>query len=103
MVFDNLHHELNGGGLDFGDAFRAYRNALHRSGRPLLRAKALALVSLAVQRVPAGSLGRIGFRLWRPGFDFTYSSKKLRDTGFRFKWNSFEEVLLSCIAEAGKK
>ena len=87
----------------FDDAFRAYRNALHRSGRPLLRAKALALVSLAVQRVPAVSLGRIGFRLWRPGFDFIYSSKKLCDTGFRFKWNSFEEVLLSCIAEAGQK
>lgn len=89
--------------VGFDDAFRAYRNALRRSGRPLLRAKVLALASLAVQRMPVGSLGRIGFQLWRPGFDFTYSSKRLCNTGFRFKWNSFEEVLLSCIAEAGHK
>ena len=81
----------------YNDAFRAYRNALHRSGRPLLRARALALVSLAVQRVPGLFLGRIGFQLWHPGFDFVYSSKKLCATGFRFKWPSFEEVILSCI------
>jgi nucleoside-diphosphate-sugar epimerase len=81
----------------FDDAFRAYRNALHRSGRALLRAKALALVSLAIQRVPAVALGRIGFQLWRPGFDFVYSSKRLCATGFRFRWPGFEEVLLSCL------
>ena len=81
----------------FDDAFRAYRNALHRSGRPLLAARLLALASLAIQRMPAVSLGRIGFQLWHPGFDFVYSSKKLCATGFRFKWPSFEEVMLSCI------
>jgi SAM-dependent methyltransferase len=83
--------------IRFMDAFRAHRRALRRSGRLMLRARALALLSLAVQGMPAVPLGRIGFRLWHPGFDYTYSSKKLLDSGFRFKWNSFEEVMLSCI------
>lgn len=90
--------------ISFRDAFCAYRNALRRSPRLLLRAKLLALVSLAVQntQVVSSFLSRrdqspFGFQIWRPGFDITYSSKKLMDAGFRLKWTSFEEVILSCI------
>jgi nucleoside-diphosphate-sugar epimerase len=92
--------------ISFDDAFRAYRKALKRSGEPLLRARFLALVSLALQKVPsftsflsrqAGS--RSSFKLWHPGFDITYSSKALLDSGFRFKWPDFEDVILSCIRE----
>jgi nucleoside-diphosphate-sugar epimerase len=92
--------------ISFEDAFRAYRSALKRSEERLLRARFLAMLSLAIQRAPALSTflsahagSRIGYRLWRPGFDITYSSKALLDSGFRFKWIDFEEVILSCIKD----
>jgi len=92
--------------VSFDDAFRAYQSALKRSGEHLLRARFLAMVSLAIQRAPGLSTflsthggSRIGYRLWRPGFDITYSSKALLDSGFRFKWVDFEEVILSCIKD----
>lgn len=95
-----------GDAVSFDDAFRAYRNALKCSGRLLVRARLLAFISLAVQNIPAVSSflsgrnrGPLGFRLWRPGFDITYSSEKLMDAGFRCKWNSFEDVILSCITD----
>jgi nucleoside-diphosphate-sugar epimerase len=94
--------------ISFADAFRAYRNALKRSGQRLLRARFLALVSLALQKAPSLSSilsrrggSRLGFRIWHPGFDITYSSKALIDTGFRFKWVDFEEVMLSCMVSGG--
>ena len=92
--------------IAFDDAFRAYRSALKRSGQRHLRARFLAVLSLAIQRAPALSAflsknggRRVGYRLWHPGFDITYSSKALLDSGFRFKWVDFEEVMLSCIKD----
>jgi len=92
------YNVASGNAISFDDAFRAYRNALKCSGRLLLRARLLALISLAVRNIPA-VWGPLGFRLWRPGFDITYSSEKLMHAGFQCKWNSFKDVILSCITD----
>jgi len=92
--------------VSFDEAFQAYLRALERSGRSLWRARLWARLSALAQRLSpiANSLARLKrnqfvFPIWRPGFDITYTSGKLLDTSFRFKWNRFEDVLLSCIAE----
>jgi uncharacterized protein YbjT (DUF2867 family) len=94
--------------LLYEEGFRAYRRALGRLGRRALREKLLAAVSCAVQRVPGlASLlariagGRVAFTMWREGYAATYSSRKLLETGFRFRWTDFEEVLIGCDEEAG--
>jgi nucleoside-diphosphate-sugar epimerase len=89
--------------VTFDDAFRAYRSALKGSGLQLVRARLLAFLSLAARHVPLLS-GALGFRLWHPGFDITYSSKRLTDAGFHAEWNDFEDVIRSCIAgELGRR
>jgi UDP-glucose 4-epimerase len=90
--------------ISFHEAFRAYLRALGRSGSSLWRARLLAQFSELAQRLsPIASLlarfklNQFVFPIWRPGFDITYTSRKLLDTSFRFKWDRFEDVLLSCI------
>jgi nucleoside-diphosphate-sugar epimerase len=88
----------------FEDALQAYIRVLGRAGLPTARTKRLASVSSMIHKMPGVShwLSRVGgsrfvFTLWHPGFDLTYSSSKLLGTSFRFKWGTFEDVLLSCI------
>jgi len=92
--------------ISFDEAFQAYLHALERSGRSLWRARLWARLSALAQRLPPIAnpparlkRNRFVFPIWRPGFEITYTSGKLLETSFRFKWNRFEDVLLSCIAE----
>lgn len=87
----------------FEDALDAYIRALRRAGVPAARTRLLARVSaLGHSTRTAGLLARVAgerfaFLVWRPGFDMTYASDKLLATGFRFRWASFEDVLVSCL------
>jgi nucleoside-diphosphate-sugar epimerase len=90
----------------FEEAFQSYLRALKQSRRPLIRVKLLAYLSKWVHKLPGLSHmlsqydgHRSAFKIWQPGFDMTYSSRKLLSTSFRFKWDRFEDVLLSCINE----
>ena len=88
----------------FEEAFQAYISALNRTGHPLLWKKFLAGLSEILQKSPGLTnwISRIVgsnlvFNVWQPGFDLTYSSGKLLGTSFKFKWDVFEDILLSCI------
>jgi nucleoside-diphosphate-sugar epimerase len=88
----------------FEEAFEAYNLALKRVERPSLRLKFFAGISGILQRNPKltdwisrNGGRRLVFNIWQPGFDITYSSKKLLSTPFQFKWGKFEDVLFSCI------
>jgi nucleoside-diphosphate-sugar epimerase len=88
----------------FEEAFRIYRRVLRAAGRPYARARLFAEISALLHRYP-WALRRISalvrdrhmFRIWRPGFDLTYSPAKLLRTSFRFKWEEFEWVFASCL------
>jgi dihydroflavonol-4-reductase len=88
----------------FEEAFKAYIRVLDRLGRPFIRVKIMALLSLCLHRFPmllkwiSRLFGeRILFIVWRSGFDYNYSSAKLLSTSFVFKHTEFEEVFYSCI------
>ena len=88
----------------FEDAFRAYINALDRSGRSYLRVKYLASLSAIAHKLPDFPLklfkdkrNRFSFNLFQPGFEMIYSSEKLLNLSFKFKWNNFEDIIFSCI------
>lgn len=88
----------------FEEAFKAYNLALKRMEQPLLWLKFLASLSGMLQKFPGMTSWisrkggkRLVFKIWQPGFDLTYSSQKLLSTSFQFKWNVFEDILLSCI------
>jgi nucleoside-diphosphate-sugar epimerase len=88
----------------FEDALNSYISALDRAGSSFIKVKYLALISSFVHKFKLLSIalnkygGRyLGFNLWQPGFDMLYSSDKLKNTSFEFKWYNFEEVILSCI------
>jgi nucleoside-diphosphate-sugar epimerase len=90
----------------FEDAFQAYLQILSRLGQGYARTRMLARVSAQLNRFPSFSRwirrvagDRFAFTLWQPGFDLTYSSKKILTTSFQFKWSRFEDILESC---AGK-
>lgn len=87
----------------FEDAFQAYLRVLSRAGRAYARARMLARVSEKLHGLPSLSRwirrvggDRLAFALWQPGFDMTYSSKKLLGTSFQFKWKRFEDILETC-------
>ena len=88
----------------FEEAFRTYRRVLRAAGRPYAKARWFAGMSALLHRHPS-ALRRISalvgdrhmFRIWRPGFDLTYSPTKLLRTSFRFKWEEFEWVFASCL------
>jgi nucleoside-diphosphate-sugar epimerase len=91
----------------FENAYDDYLRALSRARRTLYWRKLLARLSRAVNRMPRFSQGlsrfggkRLVYNIWQPGFDMIYAGEKLCETGFRFKWNSFEDVLLSCINDS---
>jgi nucleoside-diphosphate-sugar epimerase len=88
----------------YEEAFSAYLKVLNRLGRPFLKVKILAIISLLLHKLPAllkwisklfGE--RFLFTIWHPGFDLNYSSSKLLDTSFKFKCTDFGEVFYSCI------
>jgi nucleoside-diphosphate-sugar epimerase len=90
--------------ISFDEAFRSYLNVLDRAGRSFSRARAVARLSAAAQKLPPVlqtliryTGNHLVFTIWHPGFDITYSSKKLLATSFRFKWERFDDVLSSCL------
>ena len=90
--------------ISFEEAFGAYHLALKRIGHPPFRLKFVATLSgmLHKSRPVAQWISKLGgkrlvFNIWQPGFDLTYSSRKLVGTSFKFKWSTFEDVLVSCI------
>ncbi len=92
--------------LRFGEAFAAYRRALRRCGRRRWRERTLAAVSAAVQpraacsrRLPARLRRPWLHDLWRPGWDLTFTSARLRATGFAFAHADFTEVLDECLRD----
>jgi len=94
--------------ISFDAAADAYNRALRRARRPMRRARAVARISACARRLPTltAAVQRLGGGRWfypvgRAGFDITYSSHKVMDTGFTFQWQDFEEVLLSCFDDPG--
>ena len=90
--------------IRYEEAFTQYRRVLGEAGRGYRRQRALAGLSASIERRPglaawlqARAKHALVFRVWRPGFDMTFSSAALRATGFRFAWTDFAEVLRSCL------
>jgi nucleoside-diphosphate-sugar epimerase len=89
--------------IAYEDAFEAYLRVLKTAGRSYARVRLLALISSSLHRLPPAIIrtasrfgNRFMFRVWHPGFDLNYSSTKLLQTGFSFRWINFEDVLSSC-------
>lgn len=90
--------------ITYEGAFQAYLRVLGNAGRSYARIRLLALISSTLHTFPSAAAGiarragkRFMFRVWHPGFDLTYSSAKLLEAGFAFRWTSFENVLSSCV------
>ncbi len=90
--------------VSYEDAFQSYLRALDGAGRRFLRQRLLGRMSLMVERSPSLARGLqahgrhgLAFGVWRPGFDMTFSSARLRKTEFQFRWTDFELVLRSCL------
>lgn len=90
--------------VSYEDAFQAYLRALDGAGYRFLRQRVLGRISVMIEQRP--SLARrlrirgrrsLAFGVWRPGFDMTFSSERLRETDFQFRWTDFEIVLRSCL------
>jgi len=95
--------------VNFGEAFAAYRRALRRLGARRWRERALAAISAGAhgagrltRRLGAPLQRRYAHSLWRPGWDLTYSSARLRTTGFRFTRTDFCDVLERCLSRDGE-
>jgi nucleoside-diphosphate-sugar epimerase len=91
----------------FEDAFQAYIRVLKRAGSSYLKIRMLALFSVLLHKVPGAlhwMVDNFGeefvFKIWHPGFDLNYSSQKLLQMSFRFKWNNFEDIFYSCLDES---
>lgn len=86
----------------FEQAYEAYLRALDRTGGSFIWPKLLAHASRTIHKIPPLSslISRLGrpfvFHVWHPGYDVLFSSAKLLATAYRFKWESFEDILLSC-------
>jgi nucleoside-diphosphate-sugar epimerase len=90
--------------IAYEEAFQAYLRVLRAAGRSYARIRSLALVSALLHKLPSPvvrGVNRLGnrfmFRVWHPGFDLNYSSGRLLETGFTFRWKNFEDVLASCV------
>ncbi|MFC1628483.1 NAD-dependent epimerase/dehydratase family protein [Gemmatimonadota bacterium] len=93
--------------ISFEEAFASYLRVLDRCGRSYWRQKVLARLSHQIQKrqLIHGLLSRsIGLRLtysvWQLDRELIYSSQKLLDTGFRYHWSRFEDVLASCLEQS---
>jgi len=92
--------------IKYDEAFHAYLRALNRFGFEYMKLQLLGKLSLIAENIPgitcllnSKSLKPFVFKIWRPGFDMNYSSKKLLATSYQFKLNNFEDVISSCINE----
>ncbi len=90
--------------LPFAAAFASYRQVVGRIGLRRWRERILAILSSAVHEhadwqkwLPGPVRRRWVHDIWRPGWDLTYSSSRLRQTGFRFEHTDFTEVLNECL------
>lgn len=88
----------------YEQAFEAYIRVLGYAGNSYARIRFLANVSATLHKLPsapgwiARMLGeRFVFGIWHPGFDLIYSSSKLLETSYKFRWSKFEAVFHSCI------
>ncbi len=88
----------------FEDAFKAYINILDRTQGFTVKTRLIAAASELLNKVPLVSKVALNsfarkyfFVIWQPGFDILYSSDKLIKTSYRFKWDSFEDILESCL------
>ena len=88
----------------FQEAFQAYIRVLKRAGGLYFKIRLLAWISIFLHRAPSllDSIMKNGgekylFKIWQPGFDLNYSSTKLLQKSFKYKWNDFEEVFYSCL------
>lgn len=88
----------------FEDAFQAYINILNRTDRFTAKTRIIAAASDLLNNIPLISkvalnsfIRKYFFVIWQPGFDILYSSDKLMKTSYRFKWDSFEDILESCL------
>ncbi len=88
----------------FQDAFQAYMRVLKRAGSTYFKIRLLALISVLLHKVPSlldrvieQSGEKYLFKIWRPGFDLNYSSAKLLEKSFKYKWDNFEDVFYSCL------
>ncbi len=93
--------------VQFEDAFQSYLRILNRSKNFDLKTKLIASVSSIINNINLAPhlLNKIGinkfvFTIWQPGFDILYSSEKLLKTSFKFKWENFGEVILSCLSKS---
>ncbi len=90
--------------ISYEYAFQAYLRALDGAGYRFLRQRLLGQISVMIERRPSlarrlqvHGRRRLAFGVWRPGFDMTFSSARLRETDFQFRWTDFETVLRSCL------
>jgi len=90
--------------IKYDEAFRTYLRALNRFGFENMKMQLLGKLSLIAENIPgiirllnSKSFKPFVFKVWRPGFDMTYSSKKLLATSYQFKLSNFEDVISSCI------
>ena len=92
--------------ISYEAAFASYLNVLDRAGHDFIKLRILAKLSALAQQMPmltrwmsSRASKRWAFRIWKPGFDLTYSSRKLLSTSYRFQWYDFEKVIASCIQD----
>ncbi len=90
--------------IDYDQAFKCYMNALAGTGIRNMIPRALGKISDTIEQRPAISgwlrslpTSRLVFRIWKPGFDLTYSPQRILATGFKFQWADFENVIASCL------
>jgi nucleoside-diphosphate-sugar epimerase len=88
----------------FQEAFQSYIRVLKRAGNIYFKIRLLAWISVFLHKIPVllGLIKKYGgekylFKIWKPGFDLNYSSTKLLQKSFKYKWDDFEAVLFSCL------
>ena len=96
--------------ITYEDAFQSYMTALNKAGFKYMKLRSLGKLSSIIEQMPGVTRwlcrkwgARFAFGIWRPGFDLTYSSKRLLSTTYRFKWNDFERIIASCIYQANSE
>ncbi len=107
---ENIYNIVAGEAITYEEAFSAYLRALNQVKGRRVRQRVLGHASRWIERMPAFSdwlLKRahrsLVFPVWRPGFDMTFAADRLAAADYRCRWNQFEEVLISCMHEQGKR
>jgi len=102
--FGEIFNIVNYNPVLYEDAFKSYLNILDRSDGFNIKTKLIATTSEIFNKIPFltklifnSFTKKYFFVIWQPGFDILYSSEKLLNTLYKFKWCSFEEILNSCL------